>query len=887
MLIMEKTRPGYGSVNIARVGEAMHYSANSALDSSVTPSLSTEDTSKLDAVESISISIPNNGVCDQYTSEEEDFQSSIQHPVRHPDSVTNTAHDSVDLTSESAVGTEETETTLNSSVKNTEPSHILQPALSPSSVPSSAPIASEATKTSEESSLADQRQATSHSEQIEPSTFESSPSGSDSNATQPYPSQPNYTSVADGSQVQKRNESENNETTETSSSNQTSAPYVHSSHSSGPNISKPSMNASSTHFTQTSPTSPSSDVASNRSSSSSSSPSASTSSSRKIKNKNRINYASHDCGAKVLAANDEAVDASAVLFSSKDRYMLNPCSAPRQWIVLELCEEVGIDEIRIGNFEFFSSMIKELQILASHQYPTTSWALLGKFTLSDERELQSLDFGEESEAHPEWFKYIKIRILSHWGKEYYCPITEIQVHGLPYVEKLQRELLQSSQDLKYLETMMSLDQQPSTVPSSPASDRPPSTTPNIPPTAKSESQLSKGLRTQRDPNLDQLIKLSANSVTHQTDVVMPMHEYLEKHKNKASERINKIYDKSFPSPGDSSSSSSSFPSSSSSESSTMKVGSTSTEHMSRESEKSTKTDVSQSYDDVVHPGLPSPVPKIGGDEELDEIDEDVSAGGGGGGAMFAFRQGIGEPRLGKSATFGVQLLQVVIGRVKNIEMNISLVSGYLNSVSAIHQEEISELGEELNKLASRYTLLLNYIRNFTMNHASLDSKLNSLLEKARHTGDFQEAVSGTLRMYLLFSALLSIGICLACSFLVVFILRCLPPPERPSTHSTLERSPSELALQQLRTSPSIITFKEDPLVDSSSFDMPISAPNTPPPHLHHLPLTEDELVQEQQHRVPAATSADAVDLSSSYTASPISEFVATHSRRHSEPNHFN
>jgi hypothetical protein len=55
----------------------------------------------------------------------------------------------------------------------------------------------------------------------------------------------------------------------------------------------------------------------------------------------RKNYASIDCGAKIIAHNPDASNPSHMLTESKDDYMLNSCSS-RIWFVVELCEHIKI-----------------------------------------------------------------------------------------------------------------------------------------------------------------------------------------------------------------------------------------------------------------------------------------------------------------------------------------------------------------------------------------------------------------------------------------------------------------------------------------------------------------------------------------------------------------
>ncbi len=113
--------------------------------------------------------------------------------------------------------------------------------------------------------------------------------------------------------------------------------------------------------------------------------------------KDRFNYASHECGAKVLASNPEASETPAILVEAKDRYMLNPCEATK-WVVLELCEEIGIDTLAIANYEFFSSMFKEFELSGSSKYPPV-WLSLANFTAKNVREMQYFKLTE-----PAWYK---------------------------------------------------------------------------------------------------------------------------------------------------------------------------------------------------------------------------------------------------------------------------------------------------------------------------------------------------------------------------------------------------------------------------------------------------------------------------------------------------
>ncbi|CAG9832488.1 unnamed protein product [Diabrotica balteata] len=145
------------------------------------------------------------------------------------------------------------------------------------------------------------------------------------------------------------------------------------------------------------------------------------------------NYASLDCGAKVVAANPEAISPGAILSPSSDEYKLNPCTS-RIWFVVELCEAIQTKKIDLANYELFSSSPKEFTVSVSERFPTRDWAQVGKFTAEDERDIQSFDLDTEL-----FGKYIKVEIKSHYGSEHYCPISLFRAYGASVFEVLQKE----------------------------------------------------------------------------------------------------------------------------------------------------------------------------------------------------------------------------------------------------------------------------------------------------------------------------------------------------------------------------------------------------------------------------------------------------------------
>ncbi|XP_024359599.1 uncharacterized protein [Physcomitrium patens] len=146
----------------------------------------------------------------------------------------------------------------------------------------------------------------------------------------------------------------------------------------------------------------------------------------------RFNYADVSHGAKVVASNKDAKGASNLLVPDKDKYLRNPCSAEDKHIVVELAEETLVDTIIIGNLEYHSSNVKNFELLGSPEvYPTDDWISLGNFEAENVRHIQNFTLPE-----PKWVRTLKLRLLSHYGSEFYCTLTLLQIHGVDAIEHL-------------------------------------------------------------------------------------------------------------------------------------------------------------------------------------------------------------------------------------------------------------------------------------------------------------------------------------------------------------------------------------------------------------------------------------------------------------------
>ena len=153
--------------------------------------------------------------------------------------------------------------------------------------------------------------------------------------------------------------------------------------------------------------------------------------------KERFNYASFDCAATVHKTNREVKGSSAILVENKDSYMLNECRAENKFFIVELCDDILVDTVVLANYEFFSSMFKTFRVSVSDRYPVkaSGWKELGVFEGKNSREIQAF-LVENPQI---WARYVKIDFLTHYGSEFYCPISLLRIHGTTMLEEFRAQ----------------------------------------------------------------------------------------------------------------------------------------------------------------------------------------------------------------------------------------------------------------------------------------------------------------------------------------------------------------------------------------------------------------------------------------------------------------
>ncbi|KAH8170798.1 Sad1/UNC domain-containing protein [Sarocladium implicatum] len=143
--------------------------------------------------------------------------------------------------------------------------------------------------------------------------------------------------------------------------------------------------------------------------------------------KERFSYSSFDAGATILKTGSGTKNAKAILVENKDSYMLLECGRDNKFVIVELSDDILLDTVVIANFEFFSSMIRHFRISVSDRYPVKvdKWKELGTFEARNSRDIQAF-LVENPQI---WAKYVRLEFLTHYGNEFYCPVSLVRIHG--------------------------------------------------------------------------------------------------------------------------------------------------------------------------------------------------------------------------------------------------------------------------------------------------------------------------------------------------------------------------------------------------------------------------------------------------------------------------
>lgn len=165
----------------------------------------------------------------------------------------------------------------------------------------------------------------------------------------------------------------------------------------------------------------------------------------------KYNYASPDCSARIHSSSPLTQHAPSLLHKSRDRYMLTPCRASEHWVVVELCDEIRIEAIEIAVWEFFSGVVRQVQVSVGGEDEGGGdvggdvgedvagrghgWKQVGSFIGKNVRGPQTFTLPQPTAFH----RFIRLDFSSYYGSEYYCPVSSLKVYGMNQMEAFKWE----------------------------------------------------------------------------------------------------------------------------------------------------------------------------------------------------------------------------------------------------------------------------------------------------------------------------------------------------------------------------------------------------------------------------------------------------------------
>ena len=145
-----------------------------------------------------------------------------------------------------------------------------------------------------------------------------------------------------------------------------------------------------------------------------------------------VDYASKSAGALIIEKTREFKGTSNLITGDRDKYAIVPCNEEKKSFVLSLSEDILVKEIKVANYERFSSTVKDFQLKGSHTLG--KWVDLGIYTAK-------AGMGEQSFVleTPAWARYLKFKFLTHHGNEWFCTMSQIKVHGSNMVQDVHEQ----------------------------------------------------------------------------------------------------------------------------------------------------------------------------------------------------------------------------------------------------------------------------------------------------------------------------------------------------------------------------------------------------------------------------------------------------------------
>merc|ERR1719189_895350 len=140
------------------------------------------------------------------------------------------------------------------------------------------------------------------------------------------------------------------------------------------------------------------------------------------------NYASVECGAKLVRATEGMKNPSHLISRNADEYMLYNCRES-SYFIIELCETMRVVRFELDNKELYSGTPRSFTVRTGTKFSTdlNDWNLIGDFEASSQK-METQDF---SGFKVKTFgKFIRVEINSFHGSEHFCTLTSFRVFGM-------------------------------------------------------------------------------------------------------------------------------------------------------------------------------------------------------------------------------------------------------------------------------------------------------------------------------------------------------------------------------------------------------------------------------------------------------------------------
>lgn len=152
------------------------------------------------------------------------------------------------------------------------------------------------------------------------------------------------------------------------------------------------------------------------------------------KNEWKKNFASVECGAKVVRSSDNVKHPHHLITRNADEYLLYSCQES-SYFVIELCETIKMIRFELDNYELYSGTVGRFSVRMADKFSNNleDWVSVGSFEAGpDKMEVQHFtDIPIKS-----FGKFIRVDLETFHGSEHYCTLTSFRVFGMTEYEYL-------------------------------------------------------------------------------------------------------------------------------------------------------------------------------------------------------------------------------------------------------------------------------------------------------------------------------------------------------------------------------------------------------------------------------------------------------------------